>query len=144
MVRLSQVLRKIESHKQQEYDCNILDKPNYTGDYTDHLTFDIAFQDTTYNIKYETNGGTITKKNPQQADQMLTITEEQYQAGTILKDLPAPVKKSSTFLGWCYDEACTRYVDSKDRLLSDVNTVCFLRRQPADGRSVHGDLCQSK
>ena len=31
-------LTKDESHKQQEYDCNILDKPNYTGDYTDHLT----------------------------------------------------------------------------------------------------------
>ena len=25
-------LTKDESHKQQEYDCNILDKPNYTGD----------------------------------------------------------------------------------------------------------------
>ena len=47
-------LTKDESHKQQEYNCNILDKPNYTGDYTDHLTFDIAFQDTAYNITYET------------------------------------------------------------------------------------------
>ena len=25
-------LTKDESHKQQEYNCNILDKPNYTGD----------------------------------------------------------------------------------------------------------------
>lgn len=126
-------LTKDESHKQQEYDCNILDKPNYTGDYTDHLTFDIAFQDTAYNITYETNGGTITKKNPQQADQMLTITQEQYQAGTVLKDLPAPVKKSSTFLGWCYDEACTRYVDSKDRLLSDVTLYAsYADNQPME------------
>lgn len=126
-------LTKDESHKQQEYNCNILDKPNYTGDYTDHLTFDIAFQDTTYNITYETNGGTITKKNPQQADQMITVTQEQYQAGTILKDLPAPVKKSSTFLGWCYDEACTRYVDSKDRLLSDVTLYAsYADNQPME------------
>lgn len=126
-------LTKDESHKQQEYDCNILDKPNYTGDYTDHLTFDIAFQDTAYNITYETNGGTITKKNPQQADQMITITQEQYQAGTVLKDLPAPVKKSSTFLGWCYDEACTRYVDSKDRLLSDVTLYAsYADNQPME------------
>ncbi len=126
-------LTKDESHKQQEYNCNILDKPNYTGDYTDHLTFDIAFQDTAYNITYETNGGTITKKNPQQADQMITVTQEQYQAGTILKDLPAPVKKSSTFLGWCYDEACTRYVDSKDRLLSDVTLYAsYADNQPME------------
>lgn len=126
-------LTKDESHKQQDYDCNILDKPNYTGDYTDHLTFDIAFQDTAYNITYETNGGTITKKNPQKADQMITVTQEQYQAGTILKDLPAPVKKSSTFLGWCYDEACTRYVDSKDRLLSDVTLYAsYADNQPME------------
>lgn len=126
-------LTKDESHKQQEYDCNILDKPNYTGDYTDHLTFDIAFQDTAYNITYETNGGTITKKNPQQADQMITVTQEQYQAGTVLKNLPAPVKKSSTFLGWCYDEACTRYVDSKDRLLSDVTLYAsYADNQPME------------
>lgn len=126
-------LTKDESHKQQEYNCNILDKPNYTGDYTDHLTFDIAFQDTAYNITYETNGGTITKKNPQKADQMITVTQEQYQAGTILKDLPAPVKKSSTFLGWCYDEACTRYVDSKDRLLSDVTLYAsYADNQPME------------
>ena len=126
-------LTKDESHKQHEYDCNILDKPNYTGDYTDHLTFDIAFQDTAYNITYETNGGTITKKNPQQADQMITVTQEQYQAGTVLKDLPAPVKKSSTFLGWCYDEACTRYVDSKDRLLSDVTLYAsYADNQPME------------
>lgn len=126
-------LTKDESHKQQDYDCNILDKPNYTGDYTDHLTFDIAFQDTAYNITYETNGGTITKKNPQKADQMIIVTQEQYQAGTILKDLPAPVKKSSTFLGWCYDEACTRYVDSKDRLLSDVTLYAsYADNQPME------------
>lgn len=126
-------LTKDESHKQQEYNCNILDKPNYTGDYTDHPTFDIAFQDTAYNITYETNGGTITKKNPQQADQMITVTQEQYQAGTVLKDLPAPVKKSSTFLGWCYDEACTRYVDSKDRLLSDVTLYAsYADNQPME------------
>ena len=126
-------LTKDESHKQQEYNCNILDKPNYTGDYTDHLTFDIAFQDTAYNITYETNGGTITKKNPQQADQMITVTQEQYQAGTVLKDLPVPVKKSSTFLGWCYDEACTRYVDSKDRLLSDVTLYAsYADNQPME------------
>ena len=126
-------LTKDESHKQQEYNCNILDKPNYTGDYTDHLTFDIAFQDTAYNITYETNGGTITKKNPQQADQMITVTQEQYQAGTVLKNLPAPVKKSSTFLGWCYDEACTRYVDSKDRLLSDVTLYAsYADNQPME------------
>ena len=126
-------LTKDESHKQQEYNCNILDKPNYTGDYTDHLTFDIAFQDTAYNITYETNGGTITKKNPQKADQMITVTQEQYQAGTVLKDLPAPVKKSSTFLGWCYDEACTRYVDSKDRLLSDVTLYAsYADNQPME------------
>ena len=133
-------LTKDESHKQQEYDCNILENPNYTGDYTDHLTFDIAFQDTTYNVKYETNGGTITKKNPEQTDQTIAVTEEEYQAGTILNNLPTPVKKSSTFLGWCYDEGLTDYVDSSDRLLGDTTLYAAY----TDRRSVHGDLCKSQ
>ena len=98
MVRLSQVLRKMRAISSRNMTATILNKPNYTGDYTDHLTFDIAFQDTAYNITYETNGGTITKKNPQQADQMITVTQEQYQAGTVLKDLPAPVKSPVHFL----------------------------------------------
>ena len=124
-------LTKDESHKQQDYDCTVLDEPNFTGDYKDNLTFDISFQDTTYNIQYETNGGTLTKKDPDQDDQMIAITEEQYQAGTVLNQLPTPTKKSSTFLGWCYDEACTRYVDSKDRLLEDITLyAAYADNQP--------------
>ena len=61
------------------------------------------------------------------------LFRSQYQAGTVLKDLPAPVKKSSTFLGWCYDEACNRYVDSKDRLLSDVTLYAsYADNQPME------------
>ena len=51
---------------------------------------------------------------------MVEVTNETMPAGTVLDQLPEAVKSSSTFLGWCYDEACTQYVSSADRLLKDT------------------------
>ena len=34
--------------------------------YTDNLTFDVSFETTKYNIKYETNGGTLYTDDDEQ------------------------------------------------------------------------------
>lgn len=107
-------LTKDESHKQQEYNCNILDKPNYTGDYTDHLTFDIAFQDTAYNITYETNGGTITEEESAEGR-----SDDHSNTGAVpgrnYSERSAGTGEKVQYISWLVlREACTRYVDSKD------------------------------
>lgn len=113
-------LTKDKEHAEQGYRFNILDKAKYTGKYTDQLTFGIAFQDTDYHISYEADGGKVYKENPEKPGEMIAVTSDDLKAGTTLNQLPEAVKKSSTFLGWCYDEARTQYVSSKDRLLKDI------------------------
>lgn len=112
-------LTKSENYKEQNYEFKILDKAKYTGEYTDQLNFNIAFQDTAYYVIYETNGGKAYKENAE-SGQMVEVTKETMPAGTVLNQLPEAAKSSSTFLGWCYDEACTQYVSSTDRLLKDT------------------------
>lgn len=121
---------------EKELYCNILEKPHYTGNYTDQLTFDVSFTETSYTIQYETNGGTMVQ-NSSSEDDTQVARKESYPAGTVLNQLPQPVKKSATFLGWCYDEECTDYVDSRDRLLSDVTLYAsYTDTQPLETKTM--------
>lgn len=113
-------LTKEQNEVEQNYKFKVLDKVKYTGTYMDQLTFGITFQETQYQITYEADGGKVYKENPEKSGEMAAVTEETLPAGTTLADLPEAVKSSSTFHGWCYDEACTDYVDSSDRLLKDT------------------------
>ena len=109
-----------EKKKQQDLYCEVTGTPKYTGRYTDELTFDVAFTETEYTINYEANGGTLYGDEKDENGAAVPVQTQVFPAGKTLNDLPVPGKKSSTFLGWCYDEACTQYVSRKDRLLSDV------------------------
>ena len=107
------------SDKTRKYMTRLQEIPKYAGIYTDNLTFGISFETTKYNIKYETNGGTLYTDDDEQG-RAAELDNSVYEAGTKLSDLPVPGKAGSTFLGWCYDADCTDYVASTDRLLSDV------------------------
>lgn len=108
------------SDKTRKYMTRLQEIPKYAGIYTDNLTFDISFETTKYNIKYETNGGTLYADDKDEQGRATELDNSVYEAGTKLSDLPVPGKAGSTFLGWCYDADCTDYVASTDRLLSDV------------------------
>ena len=108
------------SDKTRKYMTRLQEIPKYAGIYTDNLTFDISFETTKYNIKYETNGGTLYTDDKDEQGRAAELDNSVYEAGTKLSDLPVPGKAGSTFLGWCYDADCTDYVASTDRLLSDV------------------------
>lgn len=108
------------SDKTGKYMTRLQEIPKYAGIYTDNLTFDISFETTKYNIKYETNGGTLYTDDKDEQGRAEELGNSVYEAGTKLSDLPVPGKAGSTFLGWCYDADCTDYVASTDRLLSDV------------------------
>lgn len=108
------------SDKTRKYMTRLQEIPKYAGIYTDNLTFDISFETTKYNIKYETNGGTLYTDDKDEQGRAEELGNSVYEAGTKLSDLPVPGKAGSTFLGWCYDADCTDYVASTDRLLSDV------------------------
>lgn len=108
------------SDKTRKYMTRLQEIPKYAGIYTDNLTFDISFETTKYNIKYETNGGTLYTDDKDEQGHAAELDNSVYEAGTKLSDLPVPGKAGSTFLGWCYDADCTDYVASTDRLLSDV------------------------
>ena len=63
----------------------------------------------------------------------MEITQQKLPAGTTLNDLPLAVRKSSTFVGWCYDRECTDYVDSEDRLLGDLTLyAAYTDMQPME------------
>ncbi len=100
--------------------AELTEQANYTGDYSDQLNFDISFRETEYTIQYVTDGGMVYGDNPDKPGESMEITQQTLPAGTTLNDLPLAVRKSSTFVGWCYDEECTDYVDSEDRLLGDL------------------------
>lgn len=108
------------SDNTRKYMTRLLEVPKYAGTYTDNLTFDVTFETTKYNIKYETNGGTLYSGEKDEQDREIELEKSVFEAGTKLSDLPVPGKAGSTFLGWCYDSACTNYVKRSDRLLSDI------------------------
>lgn len=63
----------------------------------------------------------------------MEITQQKLPAGTTLNDLPLAVRKSSTFVGWCYDWECTDYVGSEDRLLGDLTLyAAYTDMQPME------------
>ena len=62
----------------------------------------------------------VYRDNPDKPGESMEITQQKLPAGTTLNDLPLAVRKSSTFVGWCYDWECTDYVGSEDRLLGDL------------------------
>lgn len=87
--------------------AELTQKANYTGDYSDQLNFDISFRETEYTIQYVTDGGMVYRDNPDKPGESMEITQQKLPAGTTLNDLPLAVRKSSTFVGWCYDRECT-------------------------------------
>ncbi|MGN0379008.1 MAG: InlB B-repeat-containing protein [Butyrivibrio sp.] len=47
------------------------------------------------------------------------------------------MKSGYTFLGWCYDEACTKYVATTDRLLGDITLYAsYAENQPFESHSI--------
>ena len=100
--------------------AELTEQAKYTGDYSDQLNFDISFRETEYTIQYVTDGGMVYGENPDKPGESMEITQQTLPAGTTLNDPPLAVRKSSTFVGWCYDQECTDYVDSEDRLLGDL------------------------
>lgn len=122
-----------ENKTEENFNCTVTDTPSYTGEYTDKLTFDIAFEETRYTVHYETNGGTQYQDTKNETGENVALTDQSFPAGTALANLPEPVKKSATFIGWCYDAECTKYVDSKDRLLGDITLyAAYTDTQPLD------------
>lgn len=111
-------LSKSEKNVRYDYTCNLKEEVHYTGDYTDTLTFDISYQRNNYTITYETNGG--LQDDPDAPGSLIAIEPQILTPGTMLDELPVAIKSGYTFIGWCYDEACTKYVDTRDRLLSNI------------------------
>lgn len=100
------------------YTCAVTKEPEVTGDYSDKLDFTISFASKNYTITYEANGGFL--EDPANPGELILFTPETYTPGKELNDLPVAIRSGYTFLGWCYDEACTNYVDVTDRLLGDI------------------------
>ena len=111
-------LSKDEKQVQYDYTCNLKEEAQYTGDYTDTLTFDISYDRSDYTVTYEANGGFMD--DPENPGSLINIEPEKLRPGTVLNELPTAIKSGYTFIGWCYDEACTKYVDTRDRLLDNI------------------------
>lgn len=75
----------------------------------------------------------VYRDNPDKPGERMEITQQKLPAGTTLNDLPLAVRKSSTFVGWCYDWECTDYVGSEDRLLGDLTLyAAYTDMQPME------------
>lgn len=75
----------------------------------------------------------VYRDNPDKPGESMEITQQKLPAGTTLNDLPLAVRKSSTFVGWCYDWECTDYVGSEDRLLGDLTLyAAYTDMQPME------------
>ena len=102
----------------KSYICNVTRRPEVTGRYTDTLTFLVEHDSRDYTITYEANGG--FRDDPENPGEPVAIEAEALRPGTALDNLPTAIRSGYTFLGWCYDEACTEYVAMTDRLLGDI------------------------
>ena len=102
----------------KSYICNVTRQPEVTGRYTDTLTFLVEHDSRDYTITYEANGG--FRDDPENPGEPVAIEAEALRPGTALDNLPTAIRSGYTFLGWCYDEACTEYVAMTDRLLGDI------------------------
>ena len=75
----------------------------------------------------------VYRDNPDKPGESMEITQQKLPSGTTLNDLPLAVRKSSTFVGWCYDWECTDYVGSEDRLLGDLTLyAAYTDMQPME------------
>lgn len=75
----------------------------------------------------------VYRDNPDKPGESMEITQQKLPAGTTLNDLPLAVRKSGTFVGWCYDRECTDYVGSEDRLLGDLTLyAAYTDMQPME------------
>lgn len=102
-----------ETSSRQNYVAKVTETPQYTGKYEDKLTFNLTFNQTEFSVIYEGNGGTVYRDEKE-------ISDERFMAGKQLDDLPVSAKNGYTFIGWCYDAECTKYVSSSDRLLDNI------------------------
>ena len=111
-------LTSTKKSDEKVYVCEVTEDPQAAGEYQDTLTFEIGHESPSYTINYEANGG--FKDDPNNPGSLISFEEETLAPGTSLSDLPIAIKSGYTFLGWCYDEGCTRYVATTDRLLGDT------------------------
>lgn len=111
-------LTSTKKSDEKVYVCEVTEDPQTAGEYQDTLTFEIGHESPSYTINYEANGG--FKDDPKNPGSLISFEEETLAPGTSLGDLPIAIKSGYTFLGWCYDEGCTRYVATTDRLLCDT------------------------
>lgn len=111
-------LTSTKKSDEKVYVCEVTEDPQTAGEYQDTLTFEIGHESPSYTINYEANGG--FKDDPKNPGSLISFEEETLAPGTSLGDLPIAIKSGYTFLGWCYDEGCTRYVATTDRLLGDT------------------------
>ena len=131
------VLDLTQSQKGNEkvYVCEVIGEPEVAGQYNDTLTFQIGHESKNYSIQYEANDG--FKDDPENPGNLIPFEAETFAPGTILNDLPIAIKSGYTFLGWCYDEACTKYVSTTDRLLGDVILyAAYTENQPFEAHSI--------
>lgn len=131
------VLSLSDTDKKEErtYVCNLMKEPEVTGYYKDTLTFKVAFESRDYTITYEANGG--FRDDPDNPGEALLFEKETCAPGTQLDNLPIAIKNGYTFLGWCYDEACTQYVADTDRLLGDVTLYAsFTENQQLESHTI--------
>ena len=131
------VLYLSPSRKSDEkvYVCEVIQEPEVAGQYEDTLTFQIGYESKNYTIDYEANGG--FKDDPENPGNLISFEKETLTPGTVLDDLPIAIKSGYTFLGWCYDEACTKYVATTDRLLGDITLYAsYVENQPFEAHSI--------
>lgn len=114
------ILQLTSSNKSDEkmFVCAVTEEPQVVGQYRDTLTFRITHESKDYTITYNADGG--FKDDPKNPGELIPIGKETLIPGSALDSLPVAIRSGYTFLGWCYDEECTKYVSINDRLLGDI------------------------
>ena len=114
------ILQLTSSNKSDEkvFVCAVTEDPQVVGQYRDTLTFRITHESKDYTITYNADGG--FKDDPKNPGELIPIGKEILIPGSALDSLPVAIRSGYTFLGWCYDEECTKYVSINDRLLGDI------------------------
>lgn len=131
------VMSLSSSEKSQErvFVCEVTGKPEIAGQYQDTLTFQITHKSNNYTLRYEGNGGSMD--DPQNPGYLIDFEEETRAPGSTLDGLPVAIKSGYTFLGWCYDAECTKYVGTADRLLNDTTLYAsYTENQPFEAHTI--------
>ncbi len=128
-------LSREQSEVDKTYVCNVTRQPQVTGHYTDTLTFQVNHVSRDYTITYEANGG--FQDDPTKPGEPAAIEAETRQPGSTLDNLPTAIRSGYTFVGWCYNEACTEYVSVTDRLLGDITLYAsYVENQPLESHTI--------